>query len=423
MTRERVHGEQQPAVPRPARRPPRIMTKIAYSAARVLVSADEAARAHSAVLVDGDRIVAVTGPREIPAEYARIDLGQVWLMPGLIDLHVHLVWDGSADPGLALREDSAELTTLKSAQRAQEHLRNGITTVRDCGAPHRVVLAVRDAIDTGVIAGARVLAAGELISKSDPGDGMSVTANGPGQVRSAVRKLLAAGADLIKVRATEGVFGEAEDLDRLQLSRSDLAAAVDEAHRGGRPVAAHAYSAQGIGNAIDAGADTLEHGSFLDERTARSAAAGGQTIVPTLIAYSRYLSLGTAVGVPACAVTKASRAYEAGLRAIAHARAHSIPIAAGSDAGGRAKAHGSLVHELDQLVKAGLSAAEAVAAATTVAARALRRDDLGALAPGRSADIIAVGADPTADIATLYHMDSVIAAGRPVKISGTVTCQ
>ena len=399
------------------------MTRTAYRAARVLVSADEPPRVHSAVLVDGGHIVAVTGPREIPAEYSCVDLGQVWLMPGLIDLHVHLVWDGSADPGRALREDPAELTTLKSAQRAQEHLKNGITTVRDCGAPHRVVLAVRDAIDAGVTAGARVLAAGELVSKSDPGDGMSVTANGPGQVRSAVHRLLAAGADLIKVRATEGVFGDAEDLDRLQLGRSELAAAVTEAHRAGRPVAVHAYSAQGIGNAIDAGADTLEHASFLDERTARSAAAGGQILVPTLIAFSSYAGLGTAAGVPAHAVTKAGRAYEAGLRAVAHAGAHGIPIGAGSDAGGRAKAHGCLAHELDQLVKAGLSPAEAVAAATTVAAQAAHRDDLGALAPGRRADIIAVGADPTTDIGTLFHVDTVIAAGRPFKINGTVICQ
>jgi imidazolonepropionase-like amidohydrolase len=399
------------------------MTKTAYSAAHVLVSADEPPRVHSAVLVDGDHIVAVTGAREIPPGYTRVELGSVWLMPGLIDLHVHLVWDGSADPGRALLEDSAELTTLRSAQRAQEHLKNGTTTVRDCGAPHRVVLAVRDAIDAGVIAGARVLAAGELISKSDPADGMSVTANGPGQARAAVQKLLAAGVDFVKVRATEGVFGDAEDLDRLQLGRSELAAAVTEAHRAGRPVAAHAYSAQGIGNAINAGADTLEHASFLDERTARAATAGGQTIVPTLIAFSSYARLGTAAGVPARAVTKAGRAYEAGLKAVAHARAHGIPIAAGSDAGGRAKAHGCLVHELDQLVKAGLSPAEAVAAATTVAARAARRGDLGALAPGRRADIIAVGADPTADVGTLFHVETIIAAGRPFKINGTAICQ
>jgi imidazolonepropionase-like amidohydrolase len=264
-----------------------------------------------------------------------------------------------------------------------------------------------------------VLAAGEIISKSDAGDGMTIAADGPGQVRSAARNLLARGADLIKVRATEGVFGDAEELDRLQLGPAELAAAVTEAHRRGRAVAAHAYSAEGIGNAIDAGADTIEHASFLDERTARSAAAGGQTLVPTLIAFSRYAGLGTGAGVPAHVIGKAGRAHAAGRQAVARARAHRIPVAAGSDAGGRAKEHGCLVHELDQLVRAGLSPAEAVAAATTAAASAARRGDLGALAPGRLADIIAVDGDPTADIGTLFDVRTVIAAGRPVKVSGT----
>jgi imidazolonepropionase-like amidohydrolase len=170
---------------------------------------------------------------------------------------------------------------------------------------------------------------------------------------------------------------------------------------------------------VDAGADTLEHASFLDERTARLAAVGGQVLVPTLIAFSRYTEPRTAADLPARAVSKGRRAYDAGRRAVAIARAHGIPIVAGSDAGGRAKGHGRLIDELQQLIRAGLSPAEAVAAATTAAARAAGRGDLGALAPGRLADIIAVGGDPTADIRALADVSTVIAAGRPVKVSGT----
>lgn len=184
-------------------------------------------------------------------------------------------------------------------------------------------------------------------------------------------------------------------------------------------MAVHAYSAQGIGNAIDAGADTLEHASFLDEQVARSAAARGQSIVPTLIAFSRYVNLAKTSSLSAQAVAKADRVYEAGRAAGRRARPRPRrPIAAGSDAGGQGKAHGRLVDELDQLVKAGLSLAQA-AAATTVAARATGRNDLGVLAPGRRADIIAVSANP----AVLSHPGTIIAAGRPIKINGTGICQ
>jgi imidazolonepropionase-like amidohydrolase len=188
---------------------------------------------------------------------------------------------------------------------------------------------------------------------------MSIRVTGPDQVRHAVSDLANAGVDLIKVRATEGVFGPGEELGHLELQPAELAAAVTEAHHHGLRVAAHAYSNPGVRNAIEAGADTLEHASFLDAETAALAAASGQTLVPTLIAYQRYTKPTPAGELPPHSVRKAQTTLAAGLDAVAHARRHGIPMAAGSDAGGRGKPHGCLAHELALLVTAGLSPAQA----------------------------------------------------------------
>jgi imidazolonepropionase-like amidohydrolase len=387
-----------------------------YAAEHVLVSAHEPPRVDSAVLVDGERIVAVVGRAEIPANLATVDIGQSWLLPGLIATHVHLAWDGGASPDRTLAADPPELTALRAARHAEEHLRAGITTVRDCGAPRAIVLAVRDAIEQGIATGSRVLAAGELISRSGE-NGMSVLVDGPDQTHHVVAGLAAAGADLVKVRATECVFGLSEDLDRPKLRPPEEAAAIAEAHRHGLGVAAHAYSARGVRNAIEAGVDTLEHASFLDADGAALAAAGGQTLVPALVAYQRYTEPGA--DQPADSVCKARGGLAAGFEAVAHARRHRVPIAAGSDAGGRAKPHGCLAHELALLVDAGLTPAEALAAATTTAAAALGRADLGALTSGSRADIIGVTADPTHDVRSLLDVHTVVAAGRAVRLGGS----
>ena len=369
----------------------------------------------AAVLVDSGRVIAVVGQQEIPAGYRRVDLGQQWLLPGLIDAHVHLVWDGGPEPDLALRAEAAELSAIKAATRARQHLMNGVTTVRDLGGPFRTVLAVRDAICQGIVTGARVIAAGNLIARTDPGEPMRLPVATPDQARGAVRELLEAGVDVIKLMATGGVYHPDDDLGAIELGLAELAAAVDEAHNAGRKVAVHAYHREGIGNAIAAGADTLEHACFLDSATARLAAAGGQIVVPTLTAYRRYLEAGPDAGLPPQAVGKAREAVAAGRAAIGYALAHGIPIAAGTDAGGRCKPHGCLAWELRYLVEAGLTPAAALAAATTVAARTCGLADVGEIRSGYRADLIAVGADPVADISALGEVRTVIAGGRLVK--------
>lgn len=392
--------------------------KVAYSAAWVLPSATEPARQAAAVLVDSRTIVGITARDAVPAEYRVVDLGETWLLPGLIDAHVHLVWGGGTSPDEAMRAQTNEMTTLLAASRARDHLMQGVTTVRDLGAPLATILAVRDAIRDGVVTGARVIASGQLVGRLGADDPMIVTAADPDEARRAVQDQLAAGIDIVKLIATGGVFTVARDLEELDLGPAELAAATATAHEAGRRVAVHAYSPTGIHHSIEAGADTIEHGSFLDEPTAQAAATGGQILVPTLLAYRRYIQVGVAGGLPARSVEKATRAVAASRTAVGLALAHGVAIAAGTDGGSRSKRHGMLAHEVGYLVECGLSPAAALDAATTVSARACGLDDVGALRAGYHADMITVSSDPTANVGTLNDVQSVVADGRLVKLHG-----
>jgi imidazolonepropionase-like amidohydrolase len=200
----------------------------------------------------------------------------------------------------------------------------------------------------------------------------------------------------------------------ITLTSRELALATHLTHDAGRPVATHAYTPAGIRDAVQAGTDTIEHASFLDADTAARVAEGGQILVPTITAYADHVAAPVHLGLPTAAVAKAARALEAGKAAIASALAHSIPIAAGSDAGGRATTHGCLAAELDHLVNAGLSPADVYAAATSIAARACGITDAGELRPGSRADIIGTDHNPAVQVGTLHHVRTVIAAGRVI---------
>ena len=382
-------------------------------------------RSDIAILTEGQQIVALVPQSEVPSEYQTLDMGTLTLLPGLIDCHVHLVWNGSHDPKVIMLRESAEKTAIRALLHAFEELMHGVTTVRDVGGPYKVTLAVRDAIREGLFIGPRILAAGLAIEMTGGhARDLGLEVDGPHEARKGVRTMLRAGVDLIKLMATGGVYTEGEEPGSPQLTIEEMSAAVEEAHKAGRKVAAHAEGLQGILNAIDAGVDTIEHGNFLDEEAAQRMVAGGQVLVPTLSPFYRMAQLGTAGGIPEYAARKAKQVVSGSFHAIDLAKKYGIPIATGTDDGSPRLPHGVLVYELELLVHAGLSPLEALNSATVVAAKACGlSDQVGTLEPGKSADFVGVSGDPLHDISALRNIDTVVIQGTLAKRNGTPLIQ
>lgn len=395
--------------------------KHAFLPSRIFDGVTGTYRPETAVLVEGQQIVDLVPRAQVPSEYTHIDLESLTVLPGLIDCHVHLVWNGSSDPHALQRRESDEKTAVRALVHAFQELMQGVTTVRDVGGLHKVTLAVRDAVREQVWIGPRILVAGRPIQMTGGhARDLGLEVDGPHEARKGVRTMLHAGVDLIKLMATGGVYTEGEEPGSPQLTVEEMSAAVEEAHKAGRKVAAHAEGLQGILNALDAGVDTIEHGNFLDDEAARRMVAGGQILVPTLSPFYRMAHLGTEGGIPAYAVRKARQVVSASFHAVELARAAGIPLAAGTDDGSPRLPHGVLVYELELLVKAGLSTIEALHAATTVAARACGlAEQIGTLEAGKAADFIGVVGDPLSDIGALREVDAVVIQGRLVKRGGS----
>ena len=399
--------------------------KQAFLASRIFDGTAGNYRSDIAILTEGQQIVALVPRSEVPSEYQTLDMGTLTLLPGLIDCHVHLVWNGSHDPKVIMLRESAEKTAIRALLHAFEELMHGVTTVRDVGGPYKATLAVRDAIREGLFIGPRILAAGLAIEMTGGhARDLGLEVDGPHEARKGVRTMLRAGVDLIKLMATGGVYTEGEEPGSPQLTVEEMSAAVEEAHKAGRKVAAHAEGLQGILNAIDAGVDTIEHGNFLDEEAAQRMVAGGQVLVPTLSPFYRMAQLGTAGGIPEYAARKAKQVVSGSFHAIDLAKKYGIPIATGTDDGSPRLPHGVLVYELELLVHAGLSPLEALNSATVVAAKACGlSDQVGTLEPGKSADFVGVSGDPLHDISALRNIDTVVIQGTLAKRNGTPLIQ
>jgi imidazolonepropionase-like amidohydrolase len=390
---------------------------VAYRAARIFDGVSERVIENGAVLVEDGRIVSVGAARESSTGSGVVDLGDATRLPGLIDAHVHLVWSASAEPHEVVARESRALTALRCANNAALHLRAGVTTVRDVGATDGLSIDVARAVELGVLPGPRVIAAGRAIAMTG-GHGwfLGREADGAEAVRHAVRSELKAGATCIKLMASGGVYGHAEEPGSPQLTVEEMRAGVEEAHKAGRKVAAHAYSVAAIENALSAGVDSIEHGSFIDRDTAARMRESGTYLVPTMSVYHAMSEKGPELGAPEYITRKTTEVLDRSREAFQLAMEVGVPVAAGTDCGAPGHPHGTLPEELRLMVESGASPVQALRFGTSAAADLLGLGgEVGSLEQGKRADLLAVDGDPTADILALREVRMVLRDGSRIE--------
>jgi imidazolonepropionase-like amidohydrolase len=380
----------------------------------------------ASVLIERDRIAEVW-PGSVDASLPgdALDLEGRTLMPGLIDAHAHLSSDISRSPGFgpppSLKGElprPRELGYFVLAKTARVLLSAGITTVRDVGSYDDEAIVLREAVRLGIIDGPRILSCGRIISATAPGGAIFKTmyreADGPDDMRKAVREQLRRGADFIKLMATGARSVVAEDPEPAQMTPAELGAVVEEAHRLGVRVAAHVEGLAGARLAVEAGVDTIEHGLSLHREPALldAMAQRGIVLVPTLSTFHDLAERFTDAFAPAL-VEQAKRQLEEAYATLAAARAAGVTLAMGHDSG----PPGDNAIELVRMVSGGLSPLEGIAAATHGSAQALGLPDVGTVRPGAIADLLALDGDPLADVHVLRdpaRIWMVIQAGRVV---------
>jgi imidazolonepropionase-like amidohydrolase len=381
--------------------------------------------ADQTVVIEDGKIVSLQAASDARANAnaVRIELPNATILPGLIDAHTHLTMDpmfGYAELGISVPREA-----LIGAKNARLTLNAGFTTVRNVGAGGYTDVALRDAIDAGGIPGPRMLVSGPPLGITGGhcddnllpfeyhhvADGV---ADGIAAVQQKVRQNIKYGADLIKVCATGGVLSKGDDPQASQYTLEEMKAIVTDAHRLGRKVAAHAHGAQGILWATQAGVDSIEHGSYIDDAGIAEMKKNGTYLVPTLYLGDWFLENAERNHVPDFYLTKAKAVMPVARKNIARAFASGVKVAFGTDAA--VYPHGLNAHEFAVMVKLGLTPLQAIQAATINAADLLGwSGKVGTLDAGAWADIVAVDGDPLKDVTALEHVKFVMKGGEVVK--------
>jgi len=369
--------------------PPSVAATTAIRAGKVVDAAGKVIT-NAVILIDGDRITSI-GTTSPPADAEVIDLSRFTLIPGLIDLHTHMTyyWDpASGTRPLNQPRRPAGVTTVLAAENARRTLATGVTTVRDLGASGDVDYAMRDLINMGKMVGPRMFVAGQGLS-APPAD-----ASRPSYGELAAARV-AAGSDWVKVYGSRGSY---QSVDTTQtLTFEEMKAAVDAAHAKGHPVAIHSYGPSGVKDAVRAGADSIEHGIDLDDETIADMVKRGTVWVPTIDHNRYYVDAKDQFGFAPDTIPPLRAYIEKNLESARRAFKAGVKLGMGSDA--VYSMFGQNTRELGWFIKAGMTPAQALATATTIPAALLgHAGDLGAIAPGYFADLVAVEGDPLADI-------------------------
>ncbi len=386
-------------------------------------------RSEVSIIIEGERIAGIE-PGFVELDGAElIDLSDRTVLPGFMDMHVHL--DNQLDPPESYAErfymNSADYA-LRATVYAERTLAAGFTTVRNLGARNvEAMLALRDAINEGYVEGPRIFAAGKSIAttgghadptngirhdlRGDPGPAKGVI-NGKDDAYKAVRQRYKDGSDVIKLTVTGGVLSLAKSGDNPQFTEEEVEAVVAAAKDYDYTVAVHAHGAEGMKRAIRAGVDSVEHGTYMDAEAMKLMKRNGTWYVPTISAGKWVAELSEQDDkLPDVVRPKAAAIGPQIQETFAEAYEEGVKIAFGTDAG--VSPHGANAKEFVFMVEAGMPPMEAIKSATINAATLLRmQDELGSVEPGKYADIVAVDGDPLADIGVLENVDFVMKAGR-----------
>ncbi len=405
----------------------------AIQAGHLVVDASAPERGESTLIVTDGRIVRIESGVVTPAGATVVDMRDKTVMPGLIDVHVHLTSDANLPWYETLRpkysESYAAITGVKNALITA---RAGFTTVRDVGSTGASAIALRDAIRDGSVPGPRMEVSGQPLSiiggHADPAVGLSpelrdalyatpgmfTVCTGTEECSKAVRRLGAQGVDLIKFMATGGVLDPGDIGLEQHFSDAEMKAIIDTAHALHLKVAAHAHGAKGIDAAVRAGVDSIEHGTFIDAQGIADMKARGTYYVGTLLAFRGAVGMVGKGLLQPSSERKAQQAFEAWGVGLNHAYKAGVKIALGTDAG--VFPHGQNAQEIGLMVsKGGMTPRDALIAATKGGADLMGLSaETGTLNPGKSADLIAVDGDPLTDPAAVTHVAFVMVMGKPI---------
>lgn len=345
-------------------------------------------------------------------KFGAVDLGGKTVMPGMFNVHVHALSTPIHAPASLNHEDPAKFA-LRGLSHLQQHLKSGVTFVRDMNGRKQAEMGLRDAIREGIVLGPHYIVCRQcLCMTGGHGSNTGRECDGPVDCKKAAREQIKHGADFVKIMATGGVMSPGMNEDATQLDQDEMAAAIYEAHKAGKKTATHAHGATGIKNAVRAGIDSVEHGSYLDDEGIELMLERGTALVPTLSVDYFVFKYGKERGVAQYALDKAARAHEASVESFYKAFKAGVLIGVGTDAGTPFNPHFATYMEFVSMVEVGLSPMDALVAGTINSAKIADVDSwTGSISCGKSADFIVLEKNPIEDIWALKNVEQVYLGG------------
>lgn len=346
-----------------------------------------------------------------------IDLDGKYIMPGLINSHVHITMEPIGDPFVLIMNESDAKAAIRGVKNLNKQLKSGTTYFRDLGASNGVDIDLRNAVNEGLIEGAEFKCAGSVVTMTG-GHGWPIgrEADGVDETRKAAREQLKKGSDLVKIMATGGVMTTGVEPGSPQLSMEEMKAAVEEAHKAGKKTASHAQGTQGIKNAILAGIDSIEHGLILDEEAVDMMYENNTYLVPTLVAPYVIVEKGVEAGIKKDSYEKAVSTMESHIKSFKMSYEKGVKIAMGTDAGTPFNTHDMAWMELKLMIEYGMKPMDAIVSSTRNSAELLDiLDDYGTIEKGKFADFLILDENPLENIETLSKINTVYKKGVKVK--------